>query len=225
MNRANYVIFHPDYARQSVKVSARTIENGKLKTDWKGKIWVDEIRKGNEDPFVFQDNWLFSYCHASQLRKKPSNCYLQEGAWLIFCSGNAANYGLLKVDTVFEIGKVHLWKRNGDLELPVAFRDHMNNSKSELWRRHFKFPFHGIHKGVTHTYEAKIGDTNSFLPITNYERTQIDFKELPKELKRKISDKVWGKYPVLIDDYEAKILINKLKEKSEILVLGKIKEE
>lgn len=225
MDKANYVIFHPDYARQSVEVSARALEKGKLKNNWKGEIWVDEIKKGNEDPFVFTDNWLFSYCHASQLRRNPSNCYLQEGSWLIFCSGNSANDGFLKVDTVFEIGKVHLWRRNEGLKLPIDFRDHMNNSRSELWRRHFKFPFHGIHKGVTHTYEAKIGDANSFLPITNNERTQIDFEELPKELEKKVSNKVWGKYPVLIDDYETKIIIKKLKEKAEILVVGKIKED
>lgn len=225
MNRANYVIFHPEYARQSVQISARAIENGELKTDWKGEIWVDEIRKGKEDPFVFPDNWLFSYCHASQLRRNPSHCFLQEGSWLIFCSGNSANDGILKVDTVFEIGKVHLWRRNGNLELPVDFRSHMNNGKSELWIRHFKFPIHGIHKGVTHTYEAKIGEENSFLPITNNERTQIDFEELPRELRDKITIKVRGKYPVLITDYEAKALVKRLKNKAEVLVLGEIKEE
>lgn len=126
------------------------------------------------------------------MRRNISDCYLQEGSCLIFCSGNSANNGILKVDTVFEVGKVHFWQHKPVLELPQQFAAHMGNGASELWRRHFKFPFQGIHKNVTHTYEAKIENSNSFLPLTNGERTEIHFEELSSELRDKIQKKSVG---------------------------------
>ena len=75
MNKANYIIFHPDFERDNIFVSATSIEENKIIENWVGKIYVDKINNGNEDPFVFNNPWLFSYCHASQLRQKNTNDY------------------------------------------------------------------------------------------------------------------------------------------------------
>lgn len=94
-SKANYIIFHPDYARDQVKVTGEAIVGNRLQRKWKGDIWVDAIGNGNEDPFVFNSGWIYSYCHASQLRRRVSENYLQKDSWLVFCSGDSANRGIL----------------------------------------------------------------------------------------------------------------------------------
>ena len=41
MNKANYIIFHPDNKRQSIEVQATAMVKNKLLIDWKGNIYVD----------------------------------------------------------------------------------------------------------------------------------------------------------------------------------------
>ena len=77
-------------------------------------------------------------------------------------------------------------------------------------------------QSVTHTYEAKIGNSNSFLPLTKGERTEVQFDELSLQLRDKIQNKVWGKYPVLLDDTEVKSVLNIIKNKADVLVIGEI---
>lgn len=225
MSIAHYIIFHPERARQAVKVSAKILSKNIVTSTWEGTIWVDKVRVGNEDPFVFTEKWLYSYCHASQLRRNVSHCYLQKGSYLIFCSGDSANNSVLKIDTVFEIENVHFWQRSPILELPQQFISHMYNGKSELWRRHFKYPFYCVHQNVTHTYEANVGNGNSFLPLTKDERTEVKFEELSLQLRDKIQKKVWGKYPVLLDEDEKSSILNFIKSKADILVIGEITEK
>lgn len=103
MDKAHYIIFHPDKARQAINAKATVIENGQVNTTWEGKICVDSIDNGNEDPFVFSDPWLYSYCHATQLRRNPrkNGSYLQPMSKIFFVSGDCANNNLLTIDTLF----------------------------------------------------------------------------------------------------------------------------
>lgn len=217
MNRANYIIFHPDSARQPVKVSASCIRNGKVFNDWIGKIWVDDIYNGNEDPFVFSTNWLYSYCHASQLRRINPDNRLEIGSWLIFCSGDKADKEILCVDTVFEIGMLNEWVRNLELTLPVKFKN-IKKENFPLWDRHFKFPFEGEHTSVLYTYESKIGENNSFLPLFNGERICIPFSEIPMDIRSKIQKNIWGKFPVNLNNDETETVVNLIRTKTDTLV-------
>lgn len=208
MDKANYIIFHPDHARQITQVRATVMENKQILTNWKGNIYVDQIGVGNEDPFVFYEPWLYSYCHASQLRRNiRKDSYLQVGSKLIFVSGQQADKRLLTVDTVFLVGEVQKWGR--PLELPIKYKSHFQNNKSELWRRHLRFPFFGQHKTVSYSYEAELWNNNkakySFLPLDKEQnRISIPFDQFDNELIKKIEGKVKGKYPVLLTDNEIK---------------------
>jgi hypothetical protein len=55
MDKAHYIVFHPDHQRQQAKVQAIAMVNQRVLTNWTGNIFVDKIGVGNEDPFVFND--------------------------------------------------------------------------------------------------------------------------------------------------------------------------
>ncbi|WP_345080152.1 hypothetical protein [Nemorincola caseinilytica] len=193
-------------------MNATTLVAGHLNTAWIGDVYVDAIGNGNEDPYVFHDPWLYSYCHASQLRRniRPDS-FLQKGSVMIFVSGQEANNDRLTIDTFFVVGDIQKWNGQDSPELPAKFSDHHNNSGSALWQRHFKFPFEGSHIRVSHTYEAEQWvygkELFSFLPLSaNGGRTTIQFDNIDVALRNKIKSKVKGKYPVLLEDADLKIL-------------------
>jgi hypothetical protein len=226
MNKAHYIIFHPDHARQQTTVQATVMVHDQILKNWNGNIYVDRIGIGNEDPFVFNDPWLYSYCHASQLRRnfRQDNNYLQAGSKIFFVSGQQADKGFLTIDTVFLIGGVQPWENKPNLKLPVKYQKHFHDNKSILWRRHFRFPFHGSHATVSHTYEADLWQKNktdfSFLPLDeNNERVSIPFDKFSNDLLNKIVGKVKGKYPVLLSDSEINIITTQIEKRIATKVL------
>jgi hypothetical protein len=234
VDKAHYIIFHPDKARQAIDAKATAIENGQENTAWKGKICVDSINNGNEDPFVFSDPWLYSYCHATQLRRTPreDGNYLQKDSVIFFVSGDCANKRHLTIDTVFVIENALTWTKKPELTLPRKFQG--INQDSPLWKRHLRFPFCGQHASVTHTYEARHHtnqDTEveapfSFLPIAkNGKRVTIPFGELTTELVAKINKKIRGKYPVLLTEAEMRTLFQLTKNIAATKVLKDIRIE
>lgn len=124
MDKAHYIIFHPESKRQIIDAKASAIENGQVNTAWEGKICVDSINNGNEDPFVFSDPWLYSYCHATQLRRTPreDGIYLQKDSVIFFVSGDCANKERLTIDTVFVIENALTWTKKPKLALPIKFQ-------------------------------------------------------------------------------------------------------
>lgn len=231
VDQAHYIIFHPDKARQAIDARATAIENGQVHTTWEGKICVDSINNGNEDPFVFSDPWLYSYCHATQLRRTPreDGNYLQKDSVIFFVSGDCANKRHLTIDTVFVIENALTWTKKPELTLPIKFRG--INEDSPLWKRHLKFPFCGQHASVTHTYEARhyteqdteVEDPFSFLPIDkNGKRVTIPFSELTTELVAKINKKIRGKYPVLLSCDEMQQIYQLIETEAVTKVIGNI---
>jgi hypothetical protein len=229
MNKANYIIFHPDSARPRVTVQATALSKNKLIPKWNGDIYVDSIGygKSNEDPFVFNDPWLYSYCHATQLRRNiRTDCFLQKGSIILFASGENANQRKLTIDTVFIVGDVQPWRQK-PLKLPIKYDSHFENNSSVLWTRHFKFPFNGTHKTVKNTYEAELWHDGkecfSFLPIDNAGlRASISFSNFHNSLSDKINKNVKGKYPVLLDDEEIESILKEIEMITEIKVLKNI---
>ena len=231
MDKAHYIIFHPESKRQIIDAKASAIENGQVNTAWEGKIYVDRINNGNEDPFVYTHPWLYSYCHATQLRRnfRKDNNYLQNDSVIFFVSGDCANKENLTIDTVFVIENALTWTKKPKLALPIKFQG--INEGSPLWKRHLRFPFCGQHASVTHTYEARHHtdqDTEveapfSFLPIAkNGDRVTIPFGELTTELVAKINKKIRGKYPVLLSCDEMQQIYQLIETKAITKVIGNI---
>ena len=201
--------------------------NQGVKPNWTGDIYVDKIAFGNEDPFVFINPWVYSYCHASQLRRNVRNdSFIQTGSKLIFVSGQQADKGILCVDTVFLVGGIQRWGSN-PLQLPLKYQAHFRNNQSDLWRRHFRFPFHGSHNTVSHTYEAELWNKNkhnySFLPLDeNGDRVSVPFVNFNSAIINKIAGKVKGKYPVLLTENEINLVLMQI-EKAAVTKVLKIK--
>lgn len=205
--------------------------DGHVNTNWRGDVYVDEMGEDNEDPYVFNDPWLYSYCHAPQLRRTArKGDYLQIGSKIIFTSADKANEGFLSVDTFFVIGGIQKWSNDPTLALPTKYKRHFQNNGSDLWTRHFRFPFIDIHSSVSHTYEAELWQINkpdfSYLPYNRYgAKVSIPFDSLNKKLADKIRGKVWGKYPVLLSDVEVKVISNQIEKFATIKVLRDVRSD
>jgi len=133
--KANYIIFHPESQRQHVHVNGDVVLNNELINGWDGDIWVDKMFDCNEDPFVFNDPWIYSYCHASQLRRcLKHNGSINTGSYLIFVNGTAVNKNKLAIDTVFCVGSILEWKRNKEKGpvLPLKYQLLLNDKESEV---------------------------------------------------------------------------------------------
>jgi hypothetical protein len=222
MEPLHYIIFHPDNAREKLRIEGRSIVGGKSQK-WTGEVWVDD-ENGNEDPFVLTERWLYSYCHATQLRRVPSSggC-IGSGSVLFFCSGDAANNGALQIDTLFVVDHVAQWPSSMS-GLPVEFQDHFKVAHSDLWNRHFRFPFEGEHAGKF-TYVANVwtegAQEYSCLPLNKgNERVAINFTQLSQDMRRVILAKVRGKYPVLLNKTQKNELFRRVLEKAQVQVVS-----
>jgi len=222
MKPLHYIIFHPDNARENLVIKGRAILNG-MPEHWTGAIWVDAAG-GNEDPFVLCENWIYSYCHATQLRRTPSlkSPYVMEGSYLFFCSGDAANRGELQVDTVFVVGHAAKWSRSVQA-LPSEFHKHYENSNSDLWNYHFRFAFSGHHEGI-YTYVAKAWARDakdySFLPIdVSGNRVGFSLGRLNYSLRKVIQDKVYMKRPVPLGEHDKNEILKPILSSASIKVV------
>jgi hypothetical protein len=226
--KIHYLIFHPKSNRQVQNVTATSLVNNQIITNWSGNIFVDQIGRSNEDPFVFNNPWLYSFCHASQLRKKPNSLgHIKKGSWLIFVCGQSANNGNLTIDTCFLVDSINYWQHS-PLALPKKFQNIHSNLHNILWRRHLRFPFMGQHAKVTHTYESKLWNNQiskfSFLPYeSNGIRVSFPITSLSRNLQKKINTKISGKRPVPLTSMEIKQILKKINRLSQIKVLRDIK--
>jgi hypothetical protein len=214
----HYIIFHPEDQRQCVAVTGEAIISGSvIPSPWTGDVWVDQVGngQGNEDPFVFNHPWMYSYCHATQLRRRPNayGNYLQPSSYIIFCNGDKANQGWLEIDTVFVVGSVHQWQKKPPY-LPNTLLFH-KRSNSSLWLRHLQLglPSRKQHLGKF-TYEAEMWSTVrsdfSYLPLDlNKKKVSLQLKQLGV-VGSKISGKVKGKYPCPLDTTEMNMLLHQV---------------
>lgn len=247
-----YVIFHPPRQRVEVKAQAILGNQKNVIADWNGYIWADHSRyweKGiglsNEDPWVFSDPWLYSYCHATQL----SRSQMKSGCILFFIDGNQADarngdiQRQFVCDTVFVVDKKLDWIPNVEgrkwtpKELPCDLQHH-KEKEDHIWERHLK---HGLpdywpgkkgHSG-RYTFTGKqfsddLAKRFSFLPADsapgNNGCLSIPFESLDGELASCLENKCHGKYPCVLNPGQANDLYDMVFDLAEIKVTGNLKE-
>lgn len=235
-NISNYIIFHPE--RDNVKAIA-TVINGDNEViyNWEGQIFVDNVNHGNEDPFVFNNPWIYSYCHASQLKRTPrKGSFLKPGSKIIFISGPDADKELLTVDTIFIIDTVLEWGIKSPMriqDVPSKYLPIKNDMSSNLWKKHFRFPFekeNPAHKNASYSYEAKLWEENSiaqysYLPLAeNQKRVSIPFSELPPTVMNILAQKRKGKKPAEFNsESDLNEILKLIESKTSIKILRDIK--
>ena len=165
----DYIIFHPK--RTGYAARGEAFVGSERNDAWSGTVWTDPWRRmaqSNEDPFVWDHKiWLYSFCHATQLRRRPSTSRstVRAGSRLFFCETAAARCGWLRVDTVFLVDEQLEWQYPG-VQVPMKFLADQE-AAGAVWERHLR---HGIaqegargHVG-RYTYLASL-DGRSFLPL------------------------------------------------------------
>jgi hypothetical protein len=234
MTNAHYIIFHPDDQRQSVEVSALALDRGKTIKNWRGKVWVDQLDCGNEDPFIFNNPWIYSYCHASQLRRSAQNeSYVTRGSWLIFASGDLAEADGLSIDTVFYIGNSQKWDAAEKPIIPDAYRYLLREKSNLLYSRHFFAPLEcthsdgrAVHGTVSYTYEAELWENGkekfSFLPLDQVKEKVAMPLSVFGKLGQKIRNNVPGKRPVDLSSIEMELVLQQIESRTRIKVVRDI---
>jgi hypothetical protein len=235
---AHYIIFHPDNQRDNPLVQATAISQGIVNKNWQGHIHVDKINQTNEDPFVFHEPWLYSYCHASQLKRvHTSDPHLQAGSWLFFVSGQAADQRQLAFDTVFLIGDLQAWRSasSNNPRLPDKYQYLMHDRQNPLYQRHLGTPFEYIdtkgkpvHGSVKYTYEADLWEPNktqySFLPLTaDMQKPAIPLETLADTFRQKITACIRGKIPAPLTPTEQQTIMTLLLQRTQIQVVRSIR--
>ncbi len=232
---AHYIVVHEP--PKKVNVNATVLQNGLLRSGWNGNIYVDRLKNGcsNEDPFVFNNPWVYSFCKITFLRiaLRPNRVNIENGSYIFFANNQLIKQKELVVDTVFVVNDVDKWVLKAQ-QIPAKFIKDQCNTKSLLWERHFKF---GIRNGICNAifehsgkntlesilYIPKLSDY-SFLPYINDELLIIPFDYLPSNVSQKldnIKDKR-TKYPLLIDDSEKNNILNQINSKCDLKILKDI---
>ncbi len=232
---AHYLIFHP--ARTSVKVRAKAI-TGVGVVNYANNIFVDPPTACtgtaigcNEDPYVFSDPWLYSFCHATQLRrisKKHQN--VGAGSVLIFAE-DCKESDTIYVDTVIVVENSFPWPTPGATPpRGLTSRSSLPVQKHPHWRGGLKQTLGKGHNGsITYTarsFSAGAGSLGSysFLPITEaFERVPVCLASMQTTLSQKIRARWKGRYPVLLDSKEACSLITEIDNSAAFKVVSPIK--
>lgn len=211
----SYIIFHPDRQRQTIDVRADVLRNGAVEKDWVGRVLVDSINVGNEDPWCLSQPWMYSYCHATQVKRSR----MGEGDIIFFVSGADADRELLRCDTVFVVEERLAWD-NG--KVPEQLADKYQEGSQE-WKRHLKYglPDEPGHTGK-YTFTAKKYSDGiavySYLPLTSSGcNVGIPFGALG--IAEKVRKKRKGKYPIELECGEATALYHSISRAAEIKVV------
>lgn len=167
---AHYVIVgHPVREKMTIEV-----------TEYQGKkfnISIDKRKEDkNEDPYVFTENFLYSFCHAYEAitkknREKVNN---KESVYFIFVARIENRSEIFEIDTIIKAEKIVEWPEKGNRHLKELDFIHDNAKKHHL---------PAIIDGNLQEHDRKnlytcIGDEDeSFLPmIKNSENEYISYR-------------------------------------------------
>ena len=109
---------------------------------------------GNEDPYIWHDKFLHTYCHITQLTNEPG----QINFWI---SGDTyPNFNQLFCDCVFVISEKHFWTHSNSIERsdPIVDND-------QTFEHHYKWANKGHHPfKKRRRYTLKADSKKSFQP-------------------------------------------------------------
>lgn len=112
---------------------------------------------GNEDPYIWHDNFLHTYCHITQLTNNPG----QINFWI---SGDIyPNFSKLYCDCVFVIKEKCYWKDRNSIDCSDSIVDN-----KQTYEHHYKWAENGHHVyKKRRRYTLKADSKKSFQPQDN----------------------------------------------------------
>lgn len=208
---AHYVIVgHPVREKMTIEVKEHP---GK-----KFNISIDKRKKEgkNEDPYIFTENFLYSFCHAYEaITKKIRNkVKANESVYFIFVARIENKSKIFEIDTIIKAKEIIEWPEKGN-----RYEKNLSFLKDDNVRKHH---LPAIIDGNLQEHNRKnlytcIGDENeSFLPmIENSEDEYIPYrfsKELSEKIKPMLTRRKEYKRFYVVKDTSNGICINDLEE-------------
>jgi hypothetical protein len=139
----SYLIYHP--TRQPTIIGKLTVHHDKF--------------GGNEDPYIWHDNFLHTYCHITQLKNV-------EGQINFWISGDTyPNFNQLFCDCVFVIDKKYFWTHRNSIDRSDPIVDN-----GQTFEHHYKWvnpPDNHHHYKKRRRYTLKADSKKSFQPQDN----------------------------------------------------------
>ena len=210
----SYVVQHPK--RCEVRVSARVLKNrSAVPREREMGIFVDAI-EGNHDPCVLTDPWLYSYCHASQLRRTQ----MGPGSMIFFYDHEREAF-----DTVFSVRDRHDWDRVMPSSPPLPIRIRLPpRAEKDAWDLHFQWPSRGHHEKTRVTFEAAMfsADPYSFLPLRGGQPVGAASLGL-SWLEPQINQHKWRRRPIRLAAREAAELYAATSRAADAKVIGHVR--
>jgi hypothetical protein len=136
--KPTWLIYHP--TRHRTVIGNLTIHHDKF--------------GGNEDPYIWHDKFLHTYCHITQLTNEPG----QINFWV---SGDSyPNFKQLLCDCVFVIAEKYFWTHRNNIDRSDQLVD--NN---QTFEHHYKWANNGHHQlKKRQRYTLKADSIKSFQP-------------------------------------------------------------
>lgn len=119
------IIGHPEREKKTL-----SIENKKY------EISFDEFKseKHNEDPFIWNDNFLYTFCHTNDSLNKDVREWIEEKDEVYFVfvakSKDENNKEILEIDTIIKAKELYEWPEKGQRNkeiLPEIFNSKVKN--------------------------------------------------------------------------------------------------
>lgn len=195
-----YLIYHPE--RQIARIGNDNVYHDKF--------------GGNEDPYIWNENFLHTFCHITQL----SNEIGQVNFWV---SGDSyPNFTQLLCDCVFVINDKCYWENSNSIESTSSIVD--NNQVFEF---HYNWVNKGHHLFIRRKRYTLKADTDLSFQPQNSKRELIDIIPFlnenglsTKELIQKITSKR-GSRPFRLNDVLGIMLYDYLLKEASIKFYGR----
>jgi hypothetical protein len=222
----HYLIFHPERYRQRFDVRGTALRKSGTVEPWSGTVWADSER-GNQDPYIWHEPWLYSFCHADTLQHTVPKHRVDVGSKLFFCDTHEARKGNLRVDTVFVVSTREPWTEIG-AAVPERFAALQTARDAPVWTDHFR---HGLnargsrkHVGAL-TYTASHDELGgSFLPLVEAQPPVVRAREVLADPATEALIKTKASYrptkPCILSPPLAETLYRWLGDHSDTMVLN-----
>ncbi|MEP7120664.1 MAG: hypothetical protein ABJE95_07140 [Byssovorax sp.] len=195
----SYLIYHP--ARESRLFGAT-------------RVYFDKI-KGNQDPYVWCDSFLHSYCHITELSKQ------ERGDINFWVTGDQfPEFDVLLCDLVFVVRDTFFWQSNNEIDVTDPIVDSLN-----AYQDHYQWATHSHALKRRKRRTIKADPARSFQPQAS-DGTLIDV--LPhligagicKKMIRSSLKKGFASKPMKIDENISMSLEQLLTSSASVMLRG-----
>jgi hypothetical protein len=183
-------------------------------------VYHDPIRQSNQDPYVWNKQFLHTYCHITQMRSEINTINFWV-TWDAF-----PNFSQLYCDLVFVVQNKYYWKERNHIDCTDPIVD-----SKEAFNDHYQWPACGEHVFKKRKrFTLKAHPECSFQPQdANKERIDVvrflvDKKGLSLDELHRKSRAGFNSQPFYLDDGIAKSLYEWLEQQASIKLTGNILE-